>query len=126
MHMMDMEENRIKHANAQEMWNNVIEANKKAAKDTLGYISRKKSDNSIIKQLSEEQRKLGEAIQSSNNQEDRTNLRKQRNKKLDTLHKKLKEEEERREDREERISGAEAFRSFVTFSCCGTCRACGR
>jgi exonuclease III len=93
MSLMDREDSRTDAASVQQMWDDIVEANKGAAEDIIGYRDPKKNYDPKIVQLSREQKDLGTAINGHQNPETRDRLRKERNRKLNELHKRLKESE---------------------------------
>ena len=92
MRLMDKEDIMTGEPDQQQRWNNIVEANHEAAKETLGYVKKKKSTNPTIIKLSEEQRKLGTLINTLSDPTRRSALQKERNSKLKTIHHALNEE----------------------------------
>lgn len=85
--------NNTNQQNIQEKWDSIVEANQKAAKNILGYKKRQeKSDKKEIKDLSEEQKALNNKLNASKNQQKRTEIRKERNRKINQIHKLLAEQ----------------------------------
>ena len=67
--------------NVQEKWTNIVDVNKKAAEKVLGFKKKKKkSKNKEIIKLSKEQKTLNKLLDAENNQDKRTEIRKERNK----------------------------------------------
>ena len=88
-----MKEKKESPQNTQERWNNIVNANKVAAKNILGYRERKaKSDNTEIIRLSNEQKELNNKLNTETDQQKREEIRKSRNSKLNEIHQ-LKAEE---------------------------------
>lgn len=73
----------------QQRWNNIVDTNREAAIETLGYVKRKQSTNPVVKKLSEEKKKLGTIINTLSDQTRRKELQKKRNAKLKTIHRTL-------------------------------------
>ena len=96
MRLMDKEDIMTGEPDQQQRWNNIVEANHEAAKETLGYVKKKKSTNPTIIKLSEEQRKLGTLINTLSDPTRRSALQKERNSKLKTIHHALNEEKYQR------------------------------
>ena len=94
--MMDLEDTQTDTPNIQTRWDNITEANRKAAVDTLYQENRRKSDDNTVVLLSEKQRELGAQINSTSDQERKAELRKIRNQTLNSIHQKLKEQEYQR------------------------------
>ena len=87
--MKDLKED----ATAQERWDNIVKTNKEAAVKILGYKDKtKKSQSEEIKRLSEEQKQLGNKLNSEKSPQIREQIKRARNKKLNDIHRKLTEE----------------------------------
>ena len=80
----------------QERWTRIAEISKEAAIETLGYKEPKgqKSENEVIKRLSEEQLKLKNKIEGTQDQNTRVQLKRDRNVKLRQIKAELNKEEE--------------------------------
>ena len=84
----------------QERWNAIIKASTEAARTTIGKKKKtKKSQNTEIKRLSQEQMELRNKINNSKDKTKRESLRKERNQKLKEIHRLLKEEQEEEIDK---------------------------
>ena len=93
MKMMDREDTRkgeeISH---QQRWDDIVEANREAAEEVLGFIGIKnRSQDPIITRLSLEQKNLGKCLNTENDPTKRDQIRRERNNKLTELHKRVKE-----------------------------------
>ena len=81
-------------SNIQNKWNYITNSIKETSKEILGYKdkSNKKSENPVVKKLSEHQRQIQTQINSSKNDLKCTELRKERNKVMNKIHRVLEEE----------------------------------
>ena len=114
--MMDLEDTQTDTPDIQTRWDNITEANRKAAIDTLYQKNRRKRDDNTVVLLSGKQRELGAQINSTSHQERKAELRKSRNQTLNSIHQKLKEQEYQRiTEQIDRIdnSGNDSSRMFA-------------
>ena len=95
-HMIDLEDAQTTASTIQTQWENIREANRKAALDTLYQRIRKRGDDITVIQLSERQRELKDQTNSAQDQEKRTKLYKVGNETLNSIHQKLKDQEYQR------------------------------
>ena len=95
MKMMDREDNRQSETICQQQrWNDIVEANREAAEEVLGFIDKKnRSQDPTITRLSAEQKELGKRQNTESDPTKRDQLRKERNSKLTELHRMVKEKE---------------------------------
>ena len=102
MKIMDAEENRNEeqNINAQEQWNNIVEANHKSAQEILGRRKKRQEDSQKVQELSDKQKKIYQQINSISEEEKKKELRQERNKVMKETHSELGKIAERKIERE--------------------------
>ena len=94
MRLMDKEYLQQEQMKPQQSWDAITEANRQAAIEVIGYRDHKKTDNTMILQKSREQKELGSILNSTQDPEQRANIRKARNQKLTEIHELMKNKEQ--------------------------------
>ena len=102
MKIMDAEENRTEeqNINAQEQWNNIVEANHRSAQEILGKRKKIQEDSQKVQELSDKQKKIYQQINSLSEEEKKKELRQERNKVMKEIHRELGRIAERKIERE--------------------------
>ena len=91
MKIMDIDDGRRENntqVTAQEQWNNILTCSIKAAEETLGKKRRQGNrQNEMVAKLSEDQKKIYNQINTTNDEEERKQLKRVRNNKMIEIHK---------------------------------------
>ena len=95
MKIMDAEDRRngkTSEMSAQERWNLIVESNRQAAEETLGKREKRAENNTIVEQLSREQKDIYNKINAIKDEVKRKELKRSRNLKMKQIHTKLGKE----------------------------------
>ena len=86
----------------QERWTNIVNSTKSAAEKVVGFVKsgKRKFDNTEIKELSDQQKKIKLEMENSKDNKKRDELRKKRNKTINKLHKLVKRQEQQNIERQ--------------------------
>jgi hypothetical protein len=80
MTMMDRQDTNSEPISQQDRWNNIVEANKEAAEEVLGYTNTKMPQDLTIKRFSQQQKELGNHKNAEKDSEKRKILQRKRTK----------------------------------------------
>ena len=103
MKIMDAEDRRngkTSEMSAQERWNLIVESNRQAAEETLGKREKRAENNTIVEQLSREQKDIYNKINAIKDEVKRKELKRSRNLKMKQIHTELGKEKTRKIENE--------------------------
>ena len=104
MKIMDIDDARRENntqVTAQEQWNDIVTCSIKAAEETLGKKRRQGNrQNEMVAKLSEDQKKIYNQINTTNDEKERKQLKRERNNKMTEIHKELAKEKTRQIENE--------------------------
>ena len=102
MKIMDEEERDEpgKEKNAQQKWDNIVKSSHESAEEVLGKRKKHRKENQTIQRLSEEQKKIHQTINATKEEDQKKELKKERNKKLKEIQLELGKEKQQKIERE--------------------------